>query len=113
MNTTPYWLDTARPRKFPSLHRDLEVDVVVVGGGITGATAAYLLKKSGATVALIERDRCVGGETGHTTAHLTYVTDERLRQLVKDFGRDHAQATWDAGAAAINQIKEVIDHEAI
>jgi glycine/D-amino acid oxidase-like deaminating enzyme len=93
------------------LRRDLAVDVAVIGGGITGVTAAYLLTKAGATVALLERGRFTIGETGHTTAHLTYVTDSRLHQLVKNFGRDHAQATWDAGAAAISQIHQIIEDE--
>jgi glycine/D-amino acid oxidase-like deaminating enzyme/nitrite reductase/ring-hydroxylating ferredoxin subunit len=111
MNTNSYWAETARVPKFLPLRRDLEVDVAVVGGGITGVTAAYLLTKAGATVALLERDRFGGGETGHTTAHLTCVTDTRLRELVKTFGRDHAQAAWDAGTAAINQIHEIIEAE--
>jgi hypothetical protein len=38
---------------------------------------------------------------GHTSAHLTMVTDARLTELVKRFGRNHAQAVWDAGLAAM------------
>lgn len=94
MKTNSYWADTARAPKFLPLRRDLEVDVAVIGGGITGVTSAYLLTKAGATVALLERDRFGVGETGHTTAHLTCVTDARLHELVKTFGRDHAQAAW-------------------
>jgi glycine/D-amino acid oxidase-like deaminating enzyme/nitrite reductase/ring-hydroxylating ferredoxin subunit len=80
------------------------VDVVVIGGGITGLTAALLLTAAGRSVAVLERHRLAEVDTGHTTAHLTMVTDQRLVELVKRFGRDHAQATWDAGLAAINQI---------
>jgi glycine/D-amino acid oxidase-like deaminating enzyme/nitrite reductase/ring-hydroxylating ferredoxin subunit len=90
---------------FPSLTTDLQVDAVVVGGGLTGLTTAYLLKQAGKTVALLERDSCGMGDTGCTTAHLTAVTDIRPRQLLDTFGQDHAQAVWDAGQAAIEQIR--------
>jgi glycine/D-amino acid oxidase-like deaminating enzyme/nitrite reductase/ring-hydroxylating ferredoxin subunit len=113
MKTQPYWFDTARMPRFPSLKTDLEVDVAVIGGGITGATAAYLLKKAGATVALLERGRSGMAETGHTTAHLTYVTDTRLHELVKRFGRDHAQAAWDGGRAAMKRIAQIVEDETI
>ncbi len=106
MKTESYWQSSARLPEFPSLANDLSVDVVVVGAGLTGITAAYLLKREGATVALIDRQRCAQADTGHTTAHLTYVTDERLHKLVKSFGRDAARAFWEAGAAAIDQIHE-------
>ena len=86
---------------------------MVVGGGITGVTAAYLLKKAGLGVALLERDRCGGVDTGHTTAHVTCVTDVRLHELVKRFGRDHAQAAWDAGRAAMEQIDEIVRTEGL
>ena len=113
MNTTPYWLDTAKIKTFPALAEDLTVDILVVGGGITGLTTAYLLKEAGLTVALAERDHLAMVDTGHTTAHLTHVTDLRLREMVKNFGKDHAQATWDAGVAAIDQIEELVRREKI
>jgi glycine/D-amino acid oxidase-like deaminating enzyme/nitrite reductase/ring-hydroxylating ferredoxin subunit len=87
---------------------DLRVDVVVVGGGITGLTAACLLTAAGKTVALLERGRCARIDTGHTSAHLTMVTDVRLADLVKQFGRDNAQAVWDGGLAAIDRIDSLV-----
>ncbi len=113
VNTTPYWLETATIRTFARLAKDITVDVLVVGGGITGLTTAYLLKKAGMTVALVERTSLATIDTGHTTAHLTHVTDARLKDLAKNFGRDHAQAVWDAGAAAIDQVEEVVGKEGI
>jgi glycine/D-amino acid oxidase-like deaminating enzyme/nitrite reductase/ring-hydroxylating ferredoxin subunit len=112
MDTTPVWFATKVPR-FPRLSASIEVDVAVIGGGITGVTAAYLLKKAGLTVALLERERFASVDTGHTTAHVTFVTDLRLPQLVKHFGRDHARAAWEAGDAAIHQIREIVERESI
>ena len=40
MKTNSYRAETARIPKFLPLRRDLEVDVAVIGGGITGVTAA-------------------------------------------------------------------------
>jgi glycine/D-amino acid oxidase-like deaminating enzyme/nitrite reductase/ring-hydroxylating ferredoxin subunit len=110
--TTSLWLTKKLPT-FPKVSRPGEFDVVVVGGGITGITTAYLLKQAGYTVALLERDRCAAVDTGHTTAHITYVTDLRLSKLVRYFGEDHARAAWDAGNAAMQQIEEIVAREQI
>jgi glycine/D-amino acid oxidase-like deaminating enzyme/nitrite reductase/ring-hydroxylating ferredoxin subunit len=79
-----------------------KVNVVVIGGGVTGITAAYLLGKAGRSVALLERGGMLARDTGHTTAHLTCVTDTLLSTLVERFGREHATAVWDAGLAALH-----------
>ena len=113
LDTTSYWMDSASLPRFPKVERDERVDVVIVGGGITGLTAAYLLTAAGRSVALLERGRCATVDTGHTTAHLTMVLDTRLTELVKAFGRDHAQAAWDAGLAAISQIDAIVRENGI
>lgn len=99
----PVWDETPLPQ-FPTLDRHHEVDVAIIGAGLTGLTAAILLKRAGLRVAVLERRRVGGVDTGCTTAHLTAVIDTDLSSLASAFGRDHAQAIWDAGFAAIDQI---------
>jgi glycine/D-amino acid oxidase-like deaminating enzyme/nitrite reductase/ring-hydroxylating ferredoxin subunit len=113
VDTLSYWIDSESLPRFPKVAHDEHVDVVIVGGGITGLTAAYSPTRAGRSVAVLERDRCARIDTGHTTAHLTMVTDMRLSELVTSFGREHAQAAWDAGLAAIAQIDEIIHREQI
>ncbi len=113
MNTTSYWFDSSKRPTFRPLARSLSVDVLVVGGGVTGIVTASLLQKAGVSVALLERERLASRDSGHTTAHLTHVMDKRLHELVKDFGRDHARAAWDAGAAAIDEIERIVREENI
>jgi glycine/D-amino acid oxidase-like deaminating enzyme/nitrite reductase/ring-hydroxylating ferredoxin subunit len=99
--------------RYRLLDRNLTVDVAIIGAGITGLTAAYLLKRAGRTVAVIDRGRAGGVDTTHTTAHVTCVTDLDLSELVKRFGRDHAQAAWDAGLAALSEIDTIVADNAI
>jgi glycine/D-amino acid oxidase-like deaminating enzyme/nitrite reductase/ring-hydroxylating ferredoxin subunit len=113
MTTIPFWIDSAPIKRFPALGKNINVDVLVIGAGITGITTAYGLKKAGLTVALIERERVASIDTGHTTAHLTYITDVGLRELADNFGSDHGQAAWDAGAAAVDEIERIVQEEEI
>src|SRR5436190_11034405 len=113
MTTIPFWIHSAPIKRFPALQTDTNADVLVIGAGITGITTAYLLKKAGLTVALIEREHVASIDTGHTTAHLTFVTDVGLHELADNFGNDHAQAAWDAGAAAIDEIERIVQEEEI
>lgn len=112
MDTQPPWLsEVAKP--FPTLYRDLTVDVLIVGGGITGITAAYLMADLGLKVALLEKGSIGNGETGHTTAHVTFPADRRFRTLVADLGKNHAQAVWDAGLVGQEQIAQNVRAEQI
>jgi glycine/D-amino acid oxidase-like deaminating enzyme/nitrite reductase/ring-hydroxylating ferredoxin subunit len=110
---TPWWFSNVRRPRLPTLRRHCSTDVVVVGAGITGLTCAYLIKKAGMRVVVLERDRCGDGDSGHTTAHLTAIPDRRLHDLVKYFGSEHARAVWEAGEAAIQELRQIICAERI
>ncbi len=95
--------------EFPALQRDLDVDVLVVGAGLTGITTTYLLLQEGVRVALIDRATVASADSGHTTAHLTYVTDERLHHLASKFGADAARKFWEGGVVAIDTIERIVE----
>lgn len=111
IDTTSHWTASTQLPTFPQLDHDITVDVAVVGAGLTGVTTAYLLKRAGLKVAVLERARCAQADTAHTTAHLTNVIDLRLHDLVHRFGREAARAVWDAGTAAMDKIFETLQAE--
>src|SRR3954453_20662121 len=76
------WRDTAAPAQFGRLERDVSVDFTVIGGGITGLTTALLLKRAGASVAVVEARRIGSGVTGYTTAKLSSLHGLVYRTLV-------------------------------
>ncbi|MES2178312.1 MAG: FAD-dependent oxidoreductase [Gemmatimonadota bacterium] len=104
MSDQSLWRLLETPR-FGATPLPTQVDVVVIGGGITGLTAALLLKRQGKRVAVFERERIGSGETGNTSAHLTYVTDRSLRDMAKKFGENAARQVWNGGADAIDLIE--------
>lgn len=66
-----YWIDTtSAPDRTNRPLRD-EVDVAVIGAGITGLTAGYLLARSGRSVAVLDAGRIASGVSGHTTAKVS------------------------------------------
>jgi glycine/D-amino acid oxidase-like deaminating enzyme/nitrite reductase/ring-hydroxylating ferredoxin subunit len=101
--TRSIWMSTPLPR-FAPLAGDRQVDVAVIGAGITGITTAWLLKRRGRRVAVIEAAEVGSGETSRTSAHLTAVLDGRLSRLASRFGRDNAVVAVRAHQAAIDWI---------
>lgn len=92
----PYWLASTPETNYPALNEDISVDVAIVGGGMVGVTSAYLLKKEGFKVAVIEADRILQGTTAHTTAKLTsqhtLIYDKIKRSLGEEISRQYAEA---------------------
>jgi glycine/D-amino acid oxidase-like deaminating enzyme/nitrite reductase/ring-hydroxylating ferredoxin subunit len=113
MKSKSAWEEHVSPPEFGKPSGRLKVDALVIGGGITGVTTAYLLKKAGLKVALVERYKIGGGETAHTTAHVTCVTDARLSELASSVGKPAASALWDAGLLAMQQIDTIAHENAI
>jgi len=102
------WIDTTPSTNYPSLRGDVDADVAIVGAGITGITAAYLLAKAGKSVVLVDKGRIVMSETGHTTAHIIEATDADYRDLIKTHGEDGARTNTDAIRSAIDLIRSLV-----
>jgi glycine/D-amino acid oxidase-like deaminating enzyme/nitrite reductase/ring-hydroxylating ferredoxin subunit len=101
---TSLWLDTRAAPGFPPLAGDAQVDVVIVGAGITGLTAARLLVEAGRTVAVLEQERIGAGTTGGTSAHVTQVPDRRFREIDSKFGHDGVRTLVASSRVALDRI---------
>jgi glycine/D-amino acid oxidase-like deaminating enzyme len=105
----PLWLDQRAPtRKYPRLRGTLEVDVVIVGGGITGAICAYLFADAGVRVALLE-SRAVGrGSTAASTALLMQEPDRDFGDLAERYGRAAAREIWRSLGRATRDVAKAV-----
>lgn len=103
------WLETAPATDYPALAARLAVDVVVIGGGIAGLTAASLLKEAGRTVAVLEAGRILQGVTGQTTAKVTSQHGLIYDRLLHQVGEEKARAYAEANQAAIELIQNTVN----
>ncbi len=104
--TKSYWLEWKAKSKSSSLRKKAQVDVAIVGGGITGLSVALHLKQAGKTVAVIDERSICSGETANTTAHITEILDIRYHQIQSDFGKSEALEVAEACRTANNLISE-------
>ena len=92
----PIWLGSSarQGRRYPRLHQDYDVDVAVVGGGITGALVATLFAGAGIEVALLEARRIGEGSTAASTGLLLKEADPGLIELTRRYGPAAARRVW-------------------
>ena len=108
-----YWLGSTPHTDYPILDQDITVDVAVIGGGLVGITTAWLLKKEGLKVAVLEADRICQGTTGHSTAKITSQHNLIYDQIKSQFGKEMARQYADANENAIRVMAEVIKEQSI
>src|SRR5690625_858744 len=106
--TTSYWRETTELPNFPKLNENIKVDIAIVGGGITGITAAYLLSQYDLKIALIETDVLLNGTTGYTTAKITAQHGLIYDKLIQHFSKEDAQLYYEAQREALQFIEKQI-----
>lgn len=89
------------------LNEAIIYDVLVIGGGITGLTAAVLLAEQGKNVVLAEAQNIGFGTTGGTTAHLNTFFDATYPEIERGFGEEAAKLVAHGGKQAIQLIEEL------
>lgn len=106
------WQNIKLPN-FPQLNSNKSTEVCIVGGGIAGISIAYELNKRGYNIILLEASTIGSGQTGRTTAHLTYQPEESLSTFVKKLGKIKVKKFIQAHQEAITQIEKNIIKENI
>jgi len=93
----------------PGLKDHIEADVAIVGGGMTGLSAAMALADSGLKIVLLEKSFIAGSCSGKSAGFLTPDSELELWQLINRYGKKKATNLWNAAEYGtdliINRVK--------
>ena len=109
MKNYSFWKDNIGSKDCSSINKNMKVDVLIVGGGITGISSLYHLSNSKLKTILVERNTCGNGVTSRTTAKITYL-QEKIYQNIKSWINEDAASLYlksqrDATQLLVNIIK--------
>ena len=107
MNKQPIWLNENIDTNFEVLHKDIETDVLIIGGGIVGALCAYELNKRQINYVLVEQEKIGKKTTKDTTAILTIQHDTLYQDLIKEQGIKKARQYLELNMKALKKYKEL------
>ncbi len=114
MKLVSYWQDTAVPAgDFRRSAVPEEVDVAVVGAGLTGLSAALELARSGARVAVLEARDVGWGASGRNGGMSTPGLAIGLGQAIERYGRDRALSYYLEYDRAVDTVEELVEEHAI
>ena len=109
MKRISIWEETAKQSvTFDQYRGDTKSEVVIIGGGISGITAAMILSKAGKQVVLLEARQIGLGTTGYSTGNLYVTVDEHLSALKKKWNSDVMKEVVASRTAALNFIEQTI-----
>ena len=113
MKNISIWSDLKQKKICPKLSNDIETDVLIIGGGITGLSTAYHLMNKNLKVCLVERNEIASGVTSKTTGKLTFLQENIYSKLNTYHGKDKSKLYLDSQLEAINIVKDIVSKNKI
>ncbi len=95
--------------KLRQLKGDTKADVVIIGGGMAGLSAAQQFKNKGCSVIVLEKTFCGAGASGKSSGFITPDSEFSLGSFVNRLGKDEARHIWEFVLAGIESIKQNIE----
>lgn len=109
-----YWINSEKNKeKYNKLEKNIETDICIIGGGITGISTAYYLTKENLKVTVLDMGKIGFQTTGNSTAKITSQHGLFYKYLKDSKGEDFARLYYDANEDAIKNIKKIVEKEKI
>ncbi len=110
--STSLWLDEPyAPR--PALAGTVRTDVAILGGGLTGAAAAWYLRERGVEAAVVDRGPLAAGATGRNAGFLLAGTSQNYAMAARSHGRDRARRLWEISRDNHGLVRGLVEAEGI
>lgn len=113
MKNYSIWKENVELPSFKKLNENKDVDVLIIGGGMTGINTLYQLRKSSLEVLLVEQNKIGMGVTVNSTGKLTYLQQDLYEKIIKNFDVETARNYLDSQRYAIDLACNVIEEENI
>ncbi len=94
-----------------TLEENKEVDILIIGGSLTGLLTAYYLKNK--NISVVEARTIGSGVTKNTTAKITYLQDRIYSKIAKLRGKTNARLYLESQKKAIKEYEKIIEKEKI
>ena len=79
MKNISIWQDTVNNEdRYESLKENIDVDILIIGGGITGCSTFYQFKDDKRRVALVEKNKIGSGASSRSSAKITFLQENIL-----------------------------------
>src|SRR5579863_5319610 len=103
------WADTAEPlRTFPGLSGDLQADVVIIGAGYTGLSAAHHIAESGLRPIVLEANQPGWGASGRNGGVITAKFRRSFRDIDAAHGRAMARRMYEIAHESMDIVEELV-----
>ena len=113
MNYTSIWKDYSNKTNYNKLDKDIDVDVLIIGGGITGVSILYHLKDSNMKVTLVEQNKVAFSTTGNSTGKLSFLQNDLLDKIRKYSGDKNAFKYLEYVIDGMNKMVKLINDKKI
>ena len=97
------------PKQYSYLTEDIETDVIIIGGGVTGSILGYYFSKSNINSVILEKHRIGYCSTSVTTSLLQYELDSNLNDLMEAITFKDVIRTYELGLEALGDIDNFIN----
>ena len=98
------------PHHIKQLRSDVSADVVIIGGGMAGLTAAQAFAKKGCSVIVLEKSFCGAGASGKSSGFITPDSEFSLGSFVERYGPEKARLLWEFVISGVTHIKHTIEN---
>ena len=95
-------------KQYEYLTKDIDTEVIIVGGGVTGSIVGYYFSKANIGAVILEKERIAHGSTSITTSLLQYELDSNARELEEYTTLDNVITSYKLGLKALDEIEEFI-----
>lgn len=110
--TLSLWSNFLKEEQLDSLQKNIDVDTLIIGGGITGLTTLYYLRNK-ESVCLVEANSVGNGVSKNTTGKITYLQNTIYSDLTNNISLDVANDYYHSQRQAIKLITDIIKKEKI